>query len=292
MTTSTETRRVPVTHPGGSLHVADHAGEEPAVVAMHGFPDDHHIYDRLIPDLAGRRVVTFDWLGYGRSDRRDPTTLDPSDRQRDLTAVLDQLDLHDVVLVGHDASGPEAVDLALTHPDRVRGLVLLNTYYGHAPALRLPEMIALIADPAYKTLTDGLLDDEGQRLWLLDHQARQMGLDPDDPTGIGAASILPQFFGDTTTPHALGEIRAWLTDLHAALDRQDERIATGQLAALPIPVTVAFGSEDPYLNPDLACHLAGLFGDARLRLVRGASHWPQWQQPQAVADLIANSVRE
>ena len=60
--------------------------------------------------------------------------------------MLDQLELHDAVLVGHDASGPEALDLALTQPDRVGAVVLLNTYYGHDPALHLPEFMALMAD--------------------------------------------------------------------------------------------------------------------------------------------------
>ncbi len=108
--------------------------------------------------------------------------------------MLDQLDLHDVVLVGRAASGPEALDLALTQPDRVGAVVLLNTYYGHDPALHLPDFTALMADPNYKTLVDELLDDERQRLWLLHYQARKMGLDPNDPEGVGAASILPEFF--------------------------------------------------------------------------------------------------
>ena len=37
---------------------------------MHGFPDNTHLYDRLLPHLAGRRpVVRFDFLGWGRSDK-------------------------------------------------------------------------------------------------------------------------------------------------------------------------------------------------------------------------------
>ena len=60
-----------VHHEGGSLYVLDYAGEEPAIVLMHGFPDDHRIYDKLAPLVSPRRVVTFDWLGYGRSDRTD-----------------------------------------------------------------------------------------------------------------------------------------------------------------------------------------------------------------------------
>ena len=56
---------------GGQLYVRDHPGRTPAIVAMHGFPDDSRIYDRLIGPLDPQRVVTFDWIGYGRSSRRD-----------------------------------------------------------------------------------------------------------------------------------------------------------------------------------------------------------------------------
>jgi len=36
---------------------------------MHGFPDNLHLYDRLVPPLGGRRLVLFDFLGWGRSDK-------------------------------------------------------------------------------------------------------------------------------------------------------------------------------------------------------------------------------
>lgn len=45
-------------HPsGGRLHVTDRPGDEPALVLMHGFPDDSRIYDRLVPPLGPRRTV-------------------------------------------------------------------------------------------------------------------------------------------------------------------------------------------------------------------------------------------
>ena len=65
-----------VSAPGGRLHVRDFPGAEPALVALHGFPDDSRIYDRLAPLLAPRRVVAVDWLGYGRSDRVEPGSFD------------------------------------------------------------------------------------------------------------------------------------------------------------------------------------------------------------------------
>lgn len=53
------------------IYVHDHPGEEPAIVVMHGFPDNLHLYDRLIPYLTPRRVVAFDFLGWGDSDKPD-----------------------------------------------------------------------------------------------------------------------------------------------------------------------------------------------------------------------------
>jgi len=290
--TKTDIRAVEhsVRHGGGSLYVLDHPGEEPAIVAMHGFPDDVRIYDRLTPHLSPRRVVVFDWLGYGRSDRRARPGFTGSDRQRDLVAVLDGLDLERVTLVGHDASGPEAIELALGQPDRIDAVVLLNTYYGRDESMHLPELIALMADPEFKPLTDALLDDEAQRLWLLMHTAGRFGIPRDAPDTIGTVSILPQFFGGAGSPNALDEIRAWTADLPHALDHQDNQIRAGKLAALDIPVRVIFGREDTFLNPHVARHLSGRFARSELHLVPGASHWPQWDQPEIVADLIARPV--
>jgi len=97
---------------------------------------------------------------------------------------------------------------------------------------------------------------------------------------------VPQFFGDADHPDALPAIRAWTAALFGDLDTQDRRITQGQLASLDIPVGLVFGSLDRYLNPDLAAHLASLFPRADLHLVDGASHWPQWDQPKAVSELI------
>ncbi len=52
------------------IYAREYPGEEPAIVLMHGFPDNLHLYDRLLPWLTpARRVVTFDFLGWGASDK-------------------------------------------------------------------------------------------------------------------------------------------------------------------------------------------------------------------------------
>ena len=213
-------RRVDTPH--GRVFVRDIPGEDPPIVLMHGFPDDHRIYDKLLPLLSPRRAVAFDWLGYGRSDRPNAVGFSLDEHGSVLAAVLDELGISRAVLVGHDASGPDAVAFAVAHPQRVAHLVLLNTMFGHQPALHLPEMIRLLADPALTPLADAMINDEGQRLWLLQHTADQWGLDAVDPDSLAIQSILPQFFGDADQPDALTAIRAWTAGLFDALVRQDD----------------------------------------------------------------------
>src|SRR5271155_692511 len=87
----------------GKLYARDYEGAGPAFVLMHGFPDNLRIYDDLIPYLtaAGRRVVAFDFLGFGASDK--PTGATYSFRQQlgDLEAVVQRLDLGKVIPVAH-----------------------------------------------------------------------------------------------------------------------------------------------------------------------------------------------
>ena len=284
------THVIPTVH--GRIHASDRPGEDPTFVLMHGFPDDSRIYDRLAPLLSPRRVVAFDFVGYGRSERPKPGAFKSGHHEDELGAVLDAFELEHVNLVAHDASGPVAIDYAVDRPQRVGRLILFNTYYGHTPSLRFPEMIRLFADQNFAPLADAMIDDPNQRLWLLWHTARRFGIDPLDQSGIGAVSIVPQFFGDADTPDALPAIRAWTEALFADLDHQDQQISAGHLAALDVPITLLFGARDDYLSPDLARHLAGLFARADLQLVEDASHWPQWDQPEIVSSALRTTTTE
>jgi pimeloyl-ACP methyl ester carboxylesterase len=152
-------------------------------------------------------------------------------------------------------------------------------------------MIALMADSAFEPLTDALLGDPNQRLWLLRYTGHRLGLDESlPPDGIGAVPIVPQFFSDTTHPDALAEMRAWTAIIPRALDRQDSTIASGRMQTTSVPVSVIFGRNDPNLDAEVAEHISGLFGKSDLHLVDQASHWPQWDQPDVVADLIKQSI--
>lgn len=276
--------------PEGRVFVRQVPGEDPPIVVMHGFPDDHRIYDRLLPRLSPRRAVAFDFLGYGRSGRSDAAGFSPEEHGFQLTAVLEELGITRAVLVGHDASGPDAVFYAVAHPERVVRLVLLNTVFGHQPSLRMPEMTRLFSEPDLASLADDMMSDQNQRLWLLQRWGVQLEMDPGAPDGLGIRSILPQFFGDAGQADALAAIRAWTAGWLDSLDKQDALIASGALRRLQVPVSVIFGERDRYLNPSLAAELSQLFTDAWLHIVRDATHYPQHEQPEVVADLLKRSA--
>jgi haloalkane dehalogenase len=275
-----------VSTPAGRIFVREVPGEDPPIVLMHGFPDDHRIYADLLPQLSPRRAVAFDFLGYGRSDRPDQPGFSPEDHATQLTAVLDALGIARSVLVGHDASGPDTVFYAVARPERVAGVVLLNTIFGRQKSLTMPEMTRLFSEPELTALADDMMDDVSQRLWVTARWGAQMDLDPADPDGIASRSIIPQFFGSDGHPDAIRAIRAWTAGLPASFDRQDALAASGVLRSLQPPVTLIFGETDRYLNPSLAAELVQLFTAPTLHLIPRAGHYPQHDQPQTVASLI------
>src|SRR6266487_4052820 len=111
--------RVPVGQ--GEVWAEHLAGDGVPVVLLHPGVGDSRVRDLVVPELSGHRVVRYDVRGYGRSA---PPTAEFS-LVEDLTTVLDQLGLEQVVLVGCSMGGGTAIGLALEQPERVRGLVLL-----------------------------------------------------------------------------------------------------------------------------------------------------------------------
>ena len=104
--------------------------------------------------------------------------------------------------------------------------------------------------------------------------------------GLAIQSILPQLFGDADQPHAIAAIRAWTAGLFDSLDEQDPLIDCGALGHLEVPVSVISGEADRHLNPSFEAEMAGLFKDRSIHLVQDASHWPQYDRPEVVADLL------
>jgi len=266
---------------GHTLYVRDYPGRGPALVLLHGFPDNLHLYDRLIPYLNGRHVVTFDFLGWGRSDKPHGHTYTFAEQERELAKVVDALRLGDrVVPVAHDASGPAAINWALDHPGRTAGLVLLNTFYNAMPELVAPEAIRIFSQPEFTDLADGVNADPHVNSWLYHWQVGRFMTDP-----AVRRHMLTVLWRDF--PSEVPAFRSLNRDLIPALTADTQRVA--ELQAFTRPVTIAFGEHDPYLNARVARAFHALIPDSRLALLPGR-HYVQVDVPEQVARVVLGAA--
>jgi haloalkane dehalogenase len=274
------------------IHAREQAGAGPTIVLMHGYPDNHHLYDRLVPHLRGRHVVVFDFLGWGESDKPKGYDYSFENLKGDVDAVVAGLGLDRVVLVVHDASGPPGINWALEHPQQVAAVVALNTFYSLIPGAppKPPEAIRLFSDPNFQRLTDHFAKSPREFRWLYDFQVggfiRNEGV---------RKKFVPLFYRQfEEKPSTLEAFLRLNADLNPAVLANTQR--EQQLASFPAPVRVAFGELDPYLDPALGRAIAALFPDSEALTVSRVGHFPQLDAPAEVAQLIltaptANSGR-
>jgi len=276
--TTTTRREVAVPRGPYRIHAEIRAGQGPPIVLMHGFPDNLHLYDRLLPHLEHRPVVRFDFLGWGRSDKPAGYPYTADTQTGDLAAVIDHLGLQRVVLVAHDASGPPAIDWALLNPERVSALVLLNTYYHAMPGLRRPPAIALFSTPLLRSVARTVArrrPDLDRRVY--EWQVGKFIRDP-ELRATFVPALYEQFESSKPAFWRLNE------DLLGTILSRRRRL--GELRRFHRPVSVIFGARDRYLNPKVANRLVAAFPAADLHLIANAGHYVQVDEPAAVASRL------
>ena len=268
---------------GDGIHAREYAGAEPAIVLMHGFPDNMHLYDRLIPQLSPpRRVVAFDFLGWGASDKPGGYTYTATNQVSEVAEVVTQLHLERPVLVAHDASGPPAIDWALDQAERVAGLVLLNTYYCEMPMLRAPEAIWLFSTPLVRSIARpvshlfGDLIFHRMFLWQVGRFFRDAAV-RDEFVPL----LYQQFEAEPSARPAFFRLNE---DLLPTVRSRTRRIP--MLRQFKRPVRIIFGDADPYLNKEVARTFHEFFPTSDLFLLPGARHYVQMDEPAEVARLI------
>jgi pimeloyl-ACP methyl ester carboxylesterase len=120
MQTATET------HAGRKVRVA-RIGRGPAVILLHGYPDNLQIWSDLALRLAMQfEVFVFDWPGMGCSEAW-PGGATPFDMARRLLSLMDDWGVQRAALVGHDMGGQPALAFAAEHPERLSSLVVMNS---------------------------------------------------------------------------------------------------------------------------------------------------------------------
>jgi haloalkane dehalogenase len=276
-----------IRHDGQTIYARDYKGAGPAFVLMHGFPDNLHIYDDLVPYLVagGRRVVTFDFLGFGASEKSPSATYSFRQQLGDLEAVVATLGLGKFVPVAHDASGPAGINFALAHPEQVASLCILNSAYDDARPIHWPEIIELFATNSMSAMSSAIAQNPQQLGWLFGWQ--EMRFRDALPAGQQAhfTSGIGQIIADNFTlqPSSGPAFVQLASQFYEELGRNSEHLP--ELAKLDMPVTVIWGERDPYITKDVGADRASHFRHASLHVLP-AGHWLQSDMPGEVSKLM------
>ena len=122
------------------------------IVLCHGFPELAYSWRHQLPALAkaGYRAIAPDQRGYGRTSRPDAVQdYDMPHLTGDLAGLLDALGLQQAVFAGHDWGGIVVWQMPIYHPDRVAGVIGVNTPFLHFPMDPIEALRAMRGDNNY-----------------------------------------------------------------------------------------------------------------------------------------------
>lgn len=228
------------------------------IVLLEGMGGDIPGWRRNIPHLAAECfVVAYDHRGNGGSESPDaPATM--TTFVDDCLAVMDELRIERAHLYGQSFGGFVAQELGLTHPERVRSLILACTHAGH------PHVV-----PARGRAPK-------DRPWLQLYAPAFAEAHPEhveEDLRVGRAQ--PQ--------HPQGRRRQW-----EAVQTWD---AYDRLPGLGMPVLVLHGSEDRVIDVGNAQVLASRIPGAELAILDGAGHVYHSEQAERADEVVLDFVR-
>ncbi|MEN9937432.1 MAG: hypothetical protein RLZZ387_4011 [Chloroflexota bacterium] len=234
---------------------------------LHGWGDSKEIWRPTLPALAQRGLtVAPDMPGHGRSPLAGAARM--ADLARRITTLADSLGLAEFDLVGHSMGGNVALELALTHPGRVRRLVLVD------PAALGPEMpfytrIYLHSTAGWATLRASLALYAGLA-----------GLAERLPNGRRLAYAVPGLRRTLTTAQTSPE------SLRVLLRGLFDNPLGPRLAEVRQPTLVIGGELDPLVPSWLSRRVARLIPGARYAGILRAAHHPMDECPREFERLV------
>lgn len=112
----------------GKMHYVDE-GEGNPIVMLHGNPTWSFMYRDLVSGLSdSNRCIAVDYMGFGLSDKPPTWSYLPEDHAKNVEILIEKLGLSDITLVVQDWGGPIGISYAVKHPDKVKTLVIMNTW--------------------------------------------------------------------------------------------------------------------------------------------------------------------
>jgi non-heme chloroperoxidase len=260
------------------IHYEDHGTGEP-VVLIHGYPLNGNSWERQERELLanGYRVISYDRRGFGRSSQ--PTVgYDYDTFAADLNALLEHLDLSNIVLAGFSmGSGEVTRYLGSYGSERVRKAALLGAIL---PFLRKTDDNPEGVDGAvFEQIKTAITKD--RYAWFKDFFDNFYNTDTLMPERISEQAWQASFnVAAGASPYAsYACVDTWLTDFRADLPKID------------VPVLVVHGTEDRILPfGSTAARLPALIADCTLVPVEGGPHNIGWTHPEEVNSALLEFI--
>jgi pimeloyl-ACP methyl ester carboxylesterase len=241
-------------------------GEGQPVVFAHGTLMDRTMFAPQLEALKDEyRAVAYDLRA--RTDRYAPG-YDLWDLADDCDALLDGIGEDSAVIAGMSMGGFMALRFALEYPERVDGLVLIDSMAAPHTAEE-QEVYGELVEPL-----EGSTDANPRDL---------------------AEGVTGYLFGETTREENPELVEAWVdrwatypgaavyNELHSWLDRDD---ITDRLSEIDVPVLIVHGEEDPSIDPSRAEPMLEALPDAEMKLIPEAGHTSNCERPGPATDAI------
>ncbi len=250
----------------------------PAFVLLHGFTFNLFTWNRLFDTFEQYgAVVAYDQLPYGLSakpvpnaERGDPDVYGKAAALQHLFALLDALELEQVILVGNSSGGTLALEAAVAQPERVAGLILIAPWV-QAKRPILPDW--LVGLPQMQRIALSLARYLGRNSPLLDHSyAEPARIDEERRALTGAHRLLA------------GWDLAWGALLHRSLT--DPVTIAERLEAIAQPTLVLTGDADRLVPVRDTAATAEALPNASLVMLPDCGHLAQEECPAQVEAAV------
>ena len=263
---------------GLRMHYVDE-GEGDPVLLLHGEPTWSYLYRKVIPPVAEvARAIAPDYFGFGRSDKpveRDWYTYDA--HYLSIERLVDELDLRRVTVVVQDWGGPIGLRLAVSRPDRVERIVVMNTgvFAGRPPSEQWLQFRQFV-----RRLDTEMRAGQLVRITCVTELADDVVAAYDAPFPVPEAKSGMVMFPElvpTEPSHPSGSAMLAVRE---------------GLRAWKRPALVFFSDSDPIFSPRVAERFAELIPGAELLPpVEGAGHFLQEDAGEEVGARIAKWLR-
>ncbi len=241
------------------------ATSDPTLLIAHGLFGSARNWAGVARRLASDRlVVAVDMRNHGESPKRDTHTY--PEMAADLAAVIESLGDAPVDILGHSMGGKAAMTLALTHPDRLRRLVVVDMapkHYEHSHTHYIDAMLAVDLDGVRRRAdADAMLRDAVEEAALRSFLLQSLAIND------GGAS--------------------WKLNLKALAVQMPEIMGFPEIEQpFQGPALFLSGAQSDYVGPDDRALIEALFPQARFEVVAGAGHWVHAEQPDAFVDAVS-----